>query len=480
MARSSTDAPGSSGDAGGGAPGGGRPGSSSGGGQQPPGLSQSFSGPAPGKGTGMLPDAMDAMTEHLNRTGDRLSAIGSKLGSQTVSTEAYGLVGSGVSGSTNQAITKAADTTRGAAGGSKDAGAAVRASKETAQLHDDNSAARLRDIDPDTDVQPGRAEPASTGPQGNDGPRLRESQNGEFGVAGNKAYADKATIERYAARLAPNSRITLEAGKPLDGTFKHEIVPVFKSAEDVPRPLKAEHEPIAGESEQQRAEKLAAFHKSLDNSMADIVKKQGEIHASFQEANARIFPGESAEKVVADKHKDAAMNLAQQKMGMPWIAAHHEEMFGTKPPTEKQYQAMFSDMVVGHGATLDAERRATTDGLRMTMPNDCKQGAMQLTGRDAAELSSVNNDPQPGQNYYKNFSDKTGWENHFATVVGKDGNSDLTFETAADFSREQESSKTYGYFEMYERNGPDGQGSFDSEITAANDRYAERKTKAFG
>lgn len=157
----------------------------------------------------------------------------------------------------------------------------------------------------------------------------------------------------------------------------------------------------------------------------------------------------------------------------------HPFLFRSEPPTEGQYQKLFSDMSQDHGATLEAERRATADELRMTMPNDCKQGASQLTGQNAVELSTVKDNPDVGQNYYKNFAQKEGWENHFATVVAKDGNSDLAFETAADFGKQREEGKGYGFFELYQRNGEGGAGSFDEVIDKKNEEYADRKRDAF-
>lgn len=477
MARSSTDAPDSHSDS----PDGGKPGTSSGSGQQPPGLSQSFAGPAAGKGTGMLPDAMDAMTEHLKQSGERLSATASKLRSQTVSAEAYGLVGTGVSGKTNESITNAADTTQSAADGAKDAGAAVKAAKETTQLHDDKSAGKLREIDPDTDVRPHPSEPASTGPQGHreDPPAKKVSDNERFEVGANgKAYADKATIDRYADELSRKSRITLEAGKELPGTSKHEIRPVFKSKDDVPPNLNHRYEPIAGESEQQRGEKLREFHKSLDDSMSDIMKKQLEVHSSFQDEKGKLFA--NPEKAVADKHGTEVLNLAREKMGPAWMSEKHPHVFTGNPLTEGQYQKLFAEMSQDHGAALDAERRATADELRMTMPNDCKQGASQLTGQDPADMSTVKADPDVGQNYYKDLKGiDGGWGNHYATVVAKDGNSDLAFETAADVTRQREESKSYGYFELYQRDGEGGRGSFDQVIGDKNEEYKERKSAFF-
>lgn len=475
MARSSTDAP----DSPSASPGGGKPGTSSGGGQHPPGLSQSFAGPAAGKGTGMLPDAMDAMTEHLKQSGERLSATASKLRSQTVSPEAYGLVGTGVSGKTNESISNAADTTQNAADCAEDAGAAVKASKETTQLHDDKSAGKLREIGPDTDVRPHPSEPASTGPQGHrgPGPDLRDSQNGDFAVGGNgKAYADEATIGRYADELSRRTRITLEAGDKLEGTSKREIRPVYKDRESVPPHRDPDREPIAGESADTRQAKLDRYHDSLDRSMQEIFDKQIEVRKAFKDAEGKWFPAESPEKSVTADHARSVFDMANKKMGSAWATKNGSFLMNEKSISADDYNRVFDRMIQDHGKFVDAEKRATADGLTMTMPNDCRGAAEQIIGGNAAELSKVNDNPAVGDNYYKKFAEDSGWDAHYGSVVAKDGNTDLSFETAADVTVPANDGKSFGYFEMYTRDGKPEE-SFGGIVDQKNEEYKGRKAR---
>jgi hypothetical protein len=97
-------------------------------------------------GMGMVLDAMGRQVRRLRDRSNTLRRISASVRGRQVSTEAYGLVGTGISQDTNTRIAGIADTTQRAGDAADDTAAALQASSETTSQIDTENAQRLRDL----------------------------------------------------------------------------------------------------------------------------------------------------------------------------------------------------------------------------------------------------------------------------------------------------------------------------------------------
>ncbi|GAA1358426.1 hypothetical protein [Streptomyces beijiangensis] len=294
------------------------------------------------------------------------------------------------------------------------------------------------------------------------------STNGSIGVRGRyEAYATGALIEEARGRLtATGAPITLERGPTAEtagGVTLYRVLPVYVSAQRIPPGSDPAYEPVAGESEEQRKDK----------------RKQYNDPQRLPALAVRV--ASLAAKVQAAKADPAALfgevsRLALDAMGVSVLGDPAFQAMSPTPTLKtvmtfmRQFNGWFSEQLPGM-----RRQEKDPDELLISLPNDCKAAAAQLLGADPTGLSQVRESPQVGENHYIKFDSSldTGWNNHFAAVILRDGGDTLTYETAADSNSVVQHGKSLGYFAMYGAHGTDE--SFASTLKAQNEEYRTRQ-----
>ena len=329
------------------------------------------------------------------------------------------------------------------------------------------------------------------------------SDGGHLAVTGRQeAYASDDKIEEAnGALVASAASVTLEKGAPLapadpahwhdafGDRALHRVTPVYKAGAPAE---KTQHEPVSGDSGAARTHKLAAYKASLSQGIGDIGALYGEIGTVWHEAEANHggFLGSMRHDppgtLVHGRFTGRIVALITSTVGAAWAA--HETAIPVLNPkssaelTLKHYSNLLSALMSALTtkiATDLADEKALRE-LLISLPNDCKQAAMLITGKDAASLSTVKENPAVGDNYFKSFDTNYGWRTHYASVIAKDsagGNTDnLTFEAAADNQAKVEKGKSLGYFELYGTEIP--QQTFEHQILEKQAAYIGRQTDA--
>lgn len=95
---------------------------------------------------------------------------------------------------------------------------------------------------------------------------------------------------------------------------------------------------------------------------------------------------------------------------------------------------------------LEKTELASSEQGKLILPSDCFTAAMVVT---AGKTSKTNKDPGIGENHFVDFKGQgTGWVNHWAGVIMKDGKDTVTLENAADPTKAP-IDRTSWYFGMY-------------------------------
>ncbi|MEU5209293.1 hypothetical protein [Streptomyces sp. NPDC020742] len=311
------------------------------------------------------------------------------------------------------------------------------------------------------------------------------SAHGGIALRGrHEAYADADMIADAAHRLNAQDQvpITLERGAAVQVGERtlYRVLPVYKDADLAAaavraagrHPQGAAHEPVAGDTAEQRNDKRAAYLRSLTDppEVKQLVALTQRIVTALR---SRAEPRSST----VDGLRSEAMKLAVATMGGGWVAARFP--YPERPGREGLADlavimpSLTSDFLAGLPAVEDQE--ATVHELLITLPNDCKAAAAQLIGTPPNGGLSVRRDaPAVGENHFVDLTGAAadGWANHFAAVLLRDGPDSLTYETAADRTSALQQGKSLGYFELYGPAGTDQ--SFDAIIGGKNRAYAAR------
>ena len=291
----------------------------------------------------------------------------------------------------------------------------------------------------------------------------RISDNGSIAAAGRQeAYADAELIDRANRELAGEARIRvrLERGPQvrISGRVLHRVLPVLASREAANWPgADQSHEPVLGDSAQTRDEKLAAYK----NSLRALPAEHGELLATALRMTTRTNSNQEIDAL----HQNL-LSLSNSEMGAQWAADHVPLNPRTVSNFAQVAATVLSQLVIDRDGTRQPEQLLTA--LLITLPNDCQAAAERLIGTPANGLALPRANPTVGENHYVNLRDvdEGRWQNHFASVIMRDGDDSLTYETAADSSNALSEGKSLGYFALYGAQGT--QQSFDSEIRQQN------------
>ncbi|GAA1985034.1 DUF4157 domain-containing protein [Kitasatospora viridis] len=296
-------------------------------------------------------------------------------------------------------------------------------------------------------------------------PQARLSQNhGILLRDSTEAYASAQALEtaNQALTAAEAAQIVLEAGPALEAGIAERagvqglrrVIPVYKRAGPG-----REHDPVRGESPEQRGDKLRAYQGSLVAVLRDIAALEADLKGK------RIQKGEVLSHLT---------RLSMRVMGQGWLEAnqHGKAVFTDTSKAAEKAPAVLRDMVQAYSRKLSQELapELTLDQLMITLPNDCKQTASKLTGRDANALNNeAALDPEIGSNYSISFNSKGSWGQHYASVVMKDGGDNLTYEAAAKTYVPVPQGKTVGFFALY--GTAQEQQSFRSQLHLSHRRH---------
>ncbi|MFB8090372.1 hypothetical protein [Streptomyces sp. NPDC055992] len=295
-------------------------------------------------------------------------------------------------------------------------------------------------------------------------PYDRISQNGRIAVSGRQeAFAEAELIASANAVLAASEqvRIRLEAGREVvvGGRVLHRVLPVFASREAAEAArANSEHEPLAGESAQDRAAKLDSYRRS-------VVQPPAALGLLLQDVARLAGRGRPSEGSVNGVHQ-RLLALAMENQGATWAAAN-VPVNPLLDPVDylKTAGRLIGVIVMEYAGSREPER--VMQDLLITMPNDCQAAAQRLLGTRMGELQQAGAEPAVGQNHYVNLSDAPGrWNNHFGAVIMRDGDDTLTFEAAADSTSRIGEGKSLGYFALYGKQGTSQ--SFDADLRRQN------------
>ncbi|MFI9269973.1 hypothetical protein ACIGXM_04555 [Kitasatospora sp. NPDC052896] len=296
------------------------------------------------------------------------------------------------------------------------------------------------------------------------------------------AYATPELVGRAAEQLDRLERVavTLDPAAPtamVDGRQMQLVRVVYKSADKVRAPLRAAHEPVLGDSDESRRDKLKAYQQAR---VDDWVRNNAEVTVLYQELSRK---GPTARLTLPEVGRTTG--LISKTVGLAWggTGGREERLRALNAPGATVQAALdllqeLARACANRLIEISGDAESALRQLVITVPNDCKQTAMRLTGLSPESLSREVDRPEPGDQHYVDFEHKDGWENHFACVVVRDGDDTLTYEAAADFAAE-EFGKALGYFAMYGASS-DGAQSFKAVMHGKNEEYADRKREAFG
>lgn len=321
---------------------------------------------------------------------------------------------------------------------------------------------------------------------------IRMSDNGNIAKVGGrdgKAYATKETIDDAANGLEgrENSKITVEMGPPLvPGSELREVRPVYK--EGVLSTEDARFQPVAGESGAQRRSKFDDYRDSLSNpgDIQEIVKVWVAVDktlSTLKENDGSLLgslrkPSSNADTRALREHISAVSRLMSSREAL--FQKKHATILATMKIEEGGLKPLLKE-IMENAKTAYREELTAVDALGaqqlpISLPNDCGGATTRIIANDKHSNPSYT-DPNIGENFYKSLGGGSGWGNHYATVVLKDGNTDVTFEAAADFKAKLEESKFHGFFELYRQGHPDL--SFGSVMETKAGEYGAEKEAAF-
>lgn len=305
------------------------------------------------------------------------------------------------------------------------------------------------------------------------------SEGGELAVAGRQeAYASTAAIQAANQTLgATPARVRIEQGAALNksnpgawtvrfgaNTALYRLLPVFSGATLTQQ--RASTQPAQGDTNPARQAKLQLYKDSLSTKLGDILRLRNDLEARWKVLDARWFPTDTTPMVIWSEFNGLINGVVQNSMGAMWVVSPEAKViFGaqTKERNEltlKQHQDLFAKLAQDYMNRLltDLLPETTLQELWPTLPNDCKNAAMILTGKDETQLNQRTDNPAVGGNYGMALGEAGhvptyGWATHYATVIANDAganNTDnVTFETAANINAGMTEGKTLGFFEMY-------------------------------
>ncbi|MEV5600706.1 hypothetical protein AB0L33_04560 [Streptomyces sp. NPDC052299] len=292
----------------------------------------------------------------------------------------------------------------------------------------------------------------------------RISQNGRIAVSGRQeafAEADLIASANAALNASERVRVRLEAGREVvvGGRVLHRVLPVFASREAAEAAQgSSEHEPVAGESAEDRAAKLDSYRRN-------VVQPPAALGLLLQDVARLAGGGRPSDASVNGVHQ-RLLALAMENQGATW-AAEHVPLNPLLDPVDylKTAGRLIGVIVMEYAGSREPER--VMQELLITMPNDCQAAAQRLLGTRTGELQQAPAEPAVGQNHYVNLSDAPGrWNNHFGAVIMRDGDDTLTFEAAADSTSRIGEGKSLGYFALYGKHGT--AQSFDADLRRQN------------
>ncbi|NED13882.1 hypothetical protein [Streptomyces sp. SID9124] len=292
----------------------------------------------------------------------------------------------------------------------------------------------------------------------------RISENGKIAVSGRQeAFAEAELIASANAALAASEqvRIRLEAGREVvvGGRVLRRVLPVFASREAAEAAqANSEHEPLAGESAEERATKLDSYRRS-------VVQPPAALGLLLRDIARLTGGGRPSDGSVNGVHQ-RLLALAMENQGATW-AAENVPLNPLLDPVDylKTAGRLIGVIVMEYADSREPER--VMQDLLITMPNDCQAAAQRLLGTRMGELQQAPAEPSVGQNHYVNLSDAPGrWNNHFGAVIMRDGDDTLTFEAAADSTSRIGEGKSLGYFALYGKHGTSQ--SFDADLRRQN------------
>lgn len=293
-----------------------------------------------------------------------------------------------------------------------------------------------------------------------------------------EAYAAPQMFADAVARLGSvGAAITLEQGEPVtvNGRELRRVLPVYTDVSVVPTGFEAAHEPVAGETPQERASKRGVYKNSLQlpPKAVEISGFLGEVAKAHNAKPKSYKPADVAE------WRNVAMRYGQEVMGA--ARAIGDPLFkkmanGFELRDIYEFMRSLTDWYAQQLADIQAQEQKP-DQLLLTLPNDCQAAAGQLLAAQGDTLGRVRERPEVGENYYIAFDRKAdyGWNNHFAAVIMRDGEDTLTYETAANSFAVTERGKSLGYFAMYGASGTNQ--SFAEIITKKNASYAAEQQR---
>jgi hypothetical protein len=305
-------------------------------------------------------------------------------------------------------------------------------------------------------------------------------------------YATQAKIQEAIAALANSpARITLTQGaaftKPDDIAWTtrfgsnqtlYRVKPVYKANAELTE-KQAKTEPVANDSAQVEAKKLQLYKDSLQTNTLLIFDLKNEFTKRWQElaSKRKGFVGayHSLKSSVAleiwKEFNGKITNLIQKTMGSMW-ATSPTALAIFMPQGEQrdrlaleQHLSLFDSLATDYLDKFNSELapEINMQELWMTLPNDCKNAALIMTGKNETELNQRSDNPEIGSNYGMGLGGNGeamnyGWATHYATVIMKDvtdhNTDNLSFETAASIEAGMSEGKSLGFFEMYGNANP--------------------------
>ena len=287
---------------------------------------------------------------------------------------------------------------------------------------------------------------------------ILDTSTATFKLARGGAFA-KPDAEAWSARFGENPAM-------------YRVRPVFKA--NALSPQEAATEPVEGDSGPEENAKLAAYKDALTSKILHISDLKQQLDKRWKAEEGKrggllgFLESTGVPTVIWGEFNGQINKLIADTMGPMWatspaaLAIFLPQGDERNQLTLKQHLALFDSLATDYLAKLDNELapELSMAELWMTLPNDCKNAARILTGKNEMQLNQGTADPAVGDNYSIHFPSamKYGWATHFASVIMKDardGNTDnVTFETAASINAGMQEGKSLGFFEMYGTENP--------------------------
>jgi len=305
------------------------------------------------------------------------------------------------------------------------------------------------------------------------------SETGQLAVVGaQEAYGTATAIADANQALAQTpARVRIESGAPLAkpnaGAWNtrfganptlNRMQPVFSATAlgaDAART-----QPVVGDTGLQKQTKLKAYQDSLGAKVLDIVSMRNELEARWKKLDAKWLATEYTSQIIWNEFNGRITGLVQRTMGPMWATTAAALAVYAPQGAQRNALTLATHLALFDALGTDYYRRFTTElepeinlrELWMTLPNDCKNAAMTLTGKNETELNQRTDNPAIGANYGMALGSvghvpTYGWATHYATVIAKDASAantdNVTFETAANINAGMTEGKSLGFFEMY-------------------------------